>query len=165
MKSRQLTHKSCGFDNHLQLLLSWMLNLIALAAPPSWKLPNKYGHDYHYVVLCRLSIFFRILRKHCLDQPCVMYCVKFKCHITCGLLYLIYTHGHFKRWWVLGTLYRILCIYSHELSHYYHFKVSKALLSFTIFIMCRCMKCVVCIITSLHVLSKLSIIHALSDIT
>ena len=63
-------------------------------------------------------------RKHCLNQVCIMYCVKSRCYITRDLLYFMYIHMDiFNDYGFYGhyIFYRLLPIDLQKLSHYYHF--------------------------------------------
>ena len=60
-----------------------------------------------YVHLCLCYITMDIESIVSTMEACIVYCAKSKWYITRDLLYFIYvyTYGHFKRWWILRTLY------------------------------------------------------------
>ena len=60
-----------------------------------------------YVHLCLCYITMDIESIVSTMEACIVYCVRSKWYITRDLLYFIYvyTYGHFKRWWILRTLY------------------------------------------------------------
>ena len=70
-----------------------------------WYLLSFRTPEYVHPCLCYITMDIESIVSTM--DACTVYCAKSKWYITRDLLYFIYvyTYGHFKRWWILRTLY------------------------------------------------------------